>query len=167
MRLPKPCIIHGILFLLSAGLLGAAFFFEYEKGLMPCPLCISQRFVFGAIGLSSLVAILLRPKAMGLKIFGGATFIFSLLGLLLVSRQIYLEYLPSSEPKVCFPGIEYLMQMMSWHDVLKSMFVGTPECGEVKWVFLGFSMATWLLPVFLFTAIVGVIEIIRKHKVCK
>ncbi|MCY4329847.1 MAG: disulfide bond formation protein B [Endozoicomonadaceae bacterium] len=165
MRLAKSYTIYWVLLLLSIALLGIALLFEHIKGLIPCPLCISQRFIFGIIGFLSFIVILFRPGGTKLRAFGLLVFIFSLLGLALAYRQIYLEHLPASASRVCLPGLEYLIQIMPWQEILKTMFVGSPECGVVHWTFLGFSMAVWLVPVFVFIAVIGLIEIVRKHDI--
>lgn len=162
-RLPKSFSFHWFLFALSLSLLGAAFFFEYAKGLAPCPLCVSQRIVVAAIGLFSLNALLFRPNIRMLRFCGFLLFLISALGITLASRQLYLESLPVSAHNVCMPGLNYLVQILPWQGLVKSMLLGGPECGAAHWHFLGLTMAGWLLIVFIITLLIGLLEIIRKH----
>ncbi len=162
MQLPTSKIIHSFLFVLSICLLSAALLFEYMKDLTPCPLCISQRIVICIIGLLSLFVIVRKLRASTLRFFGLLVFLFSVIGIALASRQLYLEQLPLSDHTVCMPGFSYLLQVLPLQGILHSLFFGGSECGAVKWEFLGLSMAGWLLIVFIITLITGLLEMIRK-----
>ena len=164
-RLPKSLYFHWFLFFLSLFLLGAAFFFEYAKGLTPCPICISQRLVVTIILLLSLCVLVIRPSVRWLRFFGILLCLFSLFGVALAARQLYLESLPSSSHEVCLPGLSYMMQILPWKELMQSMLLGGPECGKIQWQFLDLTMAGWLLITFMGTTIIGLLETMRKHSV--
>lgn len=54
-------------------LLGAALYLQYAKNMLPCPLCIIQRYAFAAVGLICIVFALLPSRAMRLGAALGTT----------------------------------------------------------------------------------------------
>ena len=55
--------------------------------LQACPLCILTRYVFGLIGISALIGILVKKKLVG----GILIMLSSVIGLFVTSRQIYIQ----------------------------------------------------------------------------
>lgn len=73
-------------FFACAGLLGFALYMQLVLDMLPCPLCVAQRYAFALIGLSSLLALLvptlLRRAAM-------SSVLFSLTGAGLAGYQLW------------------------------------------------------------------------------
>ena len=124
------------------------FYFEYAKGLEPCPLCLMQRlsaFLFGTFCLMGMtLGTLRRARSVAvLQLF------FAGFGLFFATRQMWLQSLPADQAPMCMPGLDVLMRYFSWDVVLKALFWGTADCGEVTWRWLGLSMPTWSALYFL------------------
>ena len=128
-----------ILGLLSAGLLSAAFAFEYFGGLVPCKLCIWQRVPHGLIILVALLA-LVSLRA------GLVLFMIAALALTNAGISVYhvgVEQALWAGPASCSGTLDNNLSSSALLDQL----LATPmvRCDEVAWSFLGVSMAGWNL----------------------
>lgn len=132
-------IYHMILLLglMSAGLLAAAFAFEIFGGLLPCKLCIWQRWPHGLIALVALLGLAaLRPNLVfliiGLLALGNAGIAFYHVG---VEQGLW------PGPASCSGGLDNSLSSSAMLDLL----LATPviRCDEIAWQFLGLSMASW------------------------
>lgn len=141
-----------VLFLLTAlactGLIGFALFLQHVKGLEPCPLCISQRLVVIAIGLTALIGALHNPRRGGYKVYGLITAFFGISGAALAIRQLWLQQLPPEQVPSCMPSLQYLMDVLPFTEVVRIMLSGTGDCAQVQWVFLGLPIPGWTLVAF-------------------
>lgn len=133
-------------FLVVAGLLAFAYYLEFHQGLVPCAMCEFQRLIFGLLGILFLIASFLPLHKCSQVLINVLLALVALPGLLFAGRQVWLQYLPSQPNSGnCEGSLEYLLQIMSWKDVLPSVFLGGPECAKVNWQFLHISIAGWSL----------------------
>lgn len=131
-------------------LLIAAYYFQYVKGLDPCPLCIVQRIVVLSIGLWFLMLGLTNAKAGGLfnRLCNCLGALSALVGIVASARQVWLQHLPPDQVPTCGPGLDYMMDVFSTSEILKELFVGSGECAKVDWLLFGFSMPQYMLAFF-------------------
>lgn len=140
--------LQGLLLLVTLLVLGCAFYLQYMKGLLPCPLCVMQRlfaFLFAMVCIMGLC--LSTPKRA--RMITVLQMIFAAAGLFFAARQLWLQSLPINELPACLPGLDILMHYFPWQDVVHALFWGTSDCGEVNWQFLGLSMPAWAALYFL------------------
>jgi disulfide bond formation protein DsbB len=142
-------IVQLLLAWVTTVVLFASFYFQYFKGLQPCPLCIMQRIcVFGLFFLTSLGLYLGSiARAHHVAFFQGCV---ALMGTYFASRQLWLENFASEQGATCMPGLDTLMQYFSWTDVAKALFFGSGDCATVTWEWMGISMPGWALLYFVF-----------------
>lgn len=145
---------HGVIGFAAFILLGVAFYMEYQMGLEPCPLCMLQRIVLLIIGVVSLFSAIMSSQRLR-KWLSIVVVILSLLGAALAIRHLYLQNLPIDDLPACLPGLSYMIDAFPWQDVAKAMIMGTGDCGEVVWTFLGLSIPGWTLIAFLGMAIIN------------
>ena len=145
---------HGLVAFAAFALLGVAFYMEYQMGLEPCPLCMFQRIAFFAIGVVSLISAL-RGNISWHKKLAWPIVVLSLLGAGLAIRHLYLQNLPAEELPACLPGLSYMFEVFPWQEILEAMVMGTGECGDVVWTFLGLSIPGWTLVAFVGMALVN------------
>lgn len=147
------------LFLLAtlacATLLSAALFLEHGMGLVPCYLCIVQRFFFLVAGLVALAAVIHNPGPTGVRLYGLATAAASLAGGGFAIRQLWLQSLPADQVPTCGPPADYLFDTLSLAEVLPRLMKGDGNCAEVHWTFLGLSIPGWTLIAFAALAALG------------
>jgi disulfide bond formation protein DsbB len=140
--------LQHVLLFLTMFVLGMVFYFEYMKNMEPCPLCLMQRlcvFLFGLFCMIGIRLVSLR-RIRTVTIF---QIFFALAGLYFAGRQVWLASLPLEQAPMCMPGLDVLMRYFSWSAVLKALFWGTADCGEVTWRWLGLSMPAWSFLFFL------------------
>ena len=126
----------------------AYFYFEKTLGLAPCPLCMFQRACLAGVAVVCLFGLIIRPKALLAKVFAFLSMMFSLLGLAIASRQVWLQNLPAHLVPECGPDLEYMLGAFPLSKVIQNVLQGSGECAEVQWQFLTLSMPTWMVIVF-------------------
>ncbi|MEO9656109.1 disulfide bond formation protein B [Marinomonas sp.] len=146
---------HGLVAFAAFALLAVAFYMEYQMGLEPCPLCMMQRIAFFAVGVMSLGSALTQNQKVR-RFAAWAVVLFSSLGAALAIRHLYLQSLPADELPACLPGLSYMFEVFPWQEIMESMIMGTGECGDVVWTFLGLSIPAWTLVAFAGMAIVNI-----------
>lgn len=147
---------HGLIALVSFILLGVAFYMEYQMGLEPCPLCMLQRIVFFCVGVVSLLSYVTGSHFVR-KLLSWLVVILSLVGAALAIRHLYLQNLSEDRLPACLPSLSYMFDVFPWQDIMRSMIMGTGECGDVVWTFLGISIPGWTLMTFVCIALINVI----------
>jgi protein dithiol:quinone oxidoreductase len=138
-----------LLFFICHELLVAAYYFEYVLYLEPCPLCMISRLMVFSIGICSLLATLQLPKGMTQKIYHGLLAIFSGLGIATSAWHIYMQGLPADEVPACGPGLSHMLETMPLGEVLNNVLQGSGSCAEVSWEFIGLSMPSWMLIIYI------------------
>jgi len=142
----------------------AYFYFQLHKGLDPCPLCMFQRACLVGVAVLSLIGLLLNPKKFGSKLIAFGITVFSILGLLIAGRQVWLQYLPADKVPECGPGLDFMLQTFPFMEMIQAVFQGSGECAEVKWSFLYLSMAEWMVGVFLVMTIISLRLLFAKER---
>lgn len=149
----QPRVLGAVAFFVCAALLAIAFYMEYVLFLEPCPLCMAQRIAFAGFGLTGLAMALVPATATRTKVFASFGVLFSLGGLALAARQLWLQSLPADQIPDCAPGLYYMIESLPFTQVLQSMLLGTGDCASVQWQFLGLSIPGWTAVAFSVMAI--------------
>lgn len=135
-------------FIIISALLLTSVYFQVFDGIMPCPLCILQRITFGILGILFLIGIFAYAKR-GMRLFINVLCgIFSLLGIFLAGRQVWLQHFPSGDSSECGVSLQYMMQVLPVNEVIQKIFAGSAECTQRGWEFLNMNMAEWSLICF-------------------
>ena len=132
--------------LLSGGLLGGAWFFEYVLHYAPCQMCYWQRHAHKTVLAIAAIAIGLAlagkryPRAFALLL--GLAFLVSF-GL--AFWHVGVEYKWWEGPKTCMAGGTLDIDLIDdptkfWEQADKAK---PPACSDAAWWFLGLSMAGW------------------------
>jgi disulfide bond formation protein DsbB len=132
----------------SIVLVAYAYFWVQQRMLMmPCPLCVFQRIAFGGIAVVGLLAALHNPGgATGRRAYGLLAFLAAAIGAGIAGRHLYIQSLPPSEVPSCNSlGLDYMLDVMPWFDVIRDVLRGSGECAKVDWTWLGLSMPGWTL----------------------
>lgn len=149
MTLSKPKQFYYLLAFISVGiLLGSATFLQLYRGVNPCPLCILQRLVMGALGLLFLFGVAARLGTFSKWSIGILSILFSLLGIGIAGRQVWLQHLPQTPGANCEVSLQYLLNALPFFQVMEKIFQGGTNCSEVGWSFI-LSLAQWSLVCFI------------------
>lgn len=139
-------------------LIVTAFYMQHVMGLDPCPLCMMQRIVIYLLGGLFLLAALHNPALIGQRIYASLISLFSLAGAAFAGRQLWLQNLPPEEVPACGPGLEYMLEVLPWTEVVNAMMYGTGDCAKVSWTFLSLSIPGWTLIAFIGFALLGLMQ---------
>jgi disulfide bond formation protein DsbB len=156
----SPRAVFLAVFVFCAGLIGYALYEQHYQGLVPCQLCILQRYGFIAVGLVALLAGLFNPHGVSVKVWGFLLSLTALIGGSVSVRQSWLQHNPP-EVTACGPDLDYMVSRFPLSDVLPKLFRGEGDCSKVDWTFIGLSMAEWALVCFVSIFALGVWQIMR------
>lgn len=137
------------LFVIAMGLLGYALYTEHYLYLIPCALCMTQRFFFLLAGVTGLIAAIHRPRHLIAQCYNGLILLSLGLGAATAGRQVWLQHLPEDQVPACGPSLGYMLETLPIAETFKTLMMGDGNCAEVQWTFLGLSMPTWSLIAFI------------------
>ena len=131
-----------------AALLGFGYYLQYFEGQDPCPLCLVQRGFYYGIVIVCTIAALHFPGRVGSWIYCGTATVLALGGFGVAARQVWLQHLPPDQVPACGPDLFFMMENFPLSRILQKLFLGSGQCAEVNWRFLGLSIAEWSLACF-------------------
>lgn len=130
-------------------LMASALYMEHRMDMEPCPLCIFQRVAVIGAGLFLLIGVAIAGSRWGARISAVLTGLAALAGVGLAGRHVWLQHLPADQVPQCGPGLDYLLDVFPWQEVVSKVLRGSGECAEVSWRFLGLSIPEWTLIAFI------------------
>ena len=142
--------------LACAAMIGTALYLQHLQDLEPCPLCIFQRVFVMLAGVIMLAAAVHNPAKTGRRVYGLLLLIPGIAGIIVAGRHVWLQHLPADQVPECGPGLEYMLQAFPLQETLNMVFRGSGECAEVQWTFLGLSIPTWTLMIFVVLSIFAI-----------
>ena len=144
------------------GMSFALFFLQRYMGFSPCPLCIFQRIGLMIMGGFALIAAVLHPKSMVIRLL---LWLGSLAGIgwaaVVAGRHVWLQHLPADQVPSCGPGLDYWLDTLPMQQVLKEVFAGSGECAAIEWTFWGLSIPEQSLILFSFLILVHLLILWR------
>lgn len=127
-------------FIASFGLVGLALVIQTKYNLEPCPLCISQRMVFMALGLIFLAAAIQKPAQFGSKIYALLLVLTAIGGAGVAIRHWYLQAHRDTMVADCGVGFDYMFENFPLQKALTLIFRGTGDCAAIDWTLFGLSL---------------------------
>lgn len=118
-------------------------YFQMVDGFMPCPLCTLQRITFGMLGLLFIIGLFTYTRRIARMTMNTLCLVTAAIGMMLAGRQIWLQQFSSPDNAECGVSIQYMMQVLPWHQVLQKILAGSAECSEPGWKLLYLNMAEW------------------------
>jgi len=156
MKLCTPRALHFIGLLAVVLLLGLSEYVQIHDGVIPCPLCLLQRFVLAALGVIFFFGMAATLRKLGQWSAALLVLLFSSLGILLAGRQVWLQHLPASQAPDCGMSLQYLLQALPFWEAIKKVLIGSAECSQKTWEFLHLSLAEWSLAWFVFFILLAI-----------
>ncbi len=143
----------------SVGLLAYGLYLQHVEGLVPCPMCIVQRYAL------VLVALVAGLTALGKSRAAHATGALLMLlaagfGAFVAARQSWLQWYP---PEVVSCGRDFygMIETFPLQRVIPMIFKGGGDCTAIDWTFLGGSIANWSFLCFVGIGAVSLILLAR------
>lgn len=134
--------------LVCAALLAFGYYLQYFERQDPCPLCLVQRGFYYLVLAVFAAAAVHAPGRTGNAVYCGAAGLFALAGFGVAARQVWLQHLPADQVPACGPDLFFMMENFPLARIFEKVFMGSGQCAEVHWKFLGLSIAEWSLAWF-------------------
>jgi disulfide bond formation protein DsbB len=150
---------------IAAATLAGAWFFQLVLGIVPCPLCLEQRYAYYlAIPLGALVAFAAAKDApRGIVLAGLAILVLAALGnAVLGTYHAGVEWKLWQGPTDCTGPIGNLGSAGNLLERLDTVKV--IRCDEVQWTFLGLSLAGYNVLISLLMAAIGAWGLVRASR---
>lgn len=142
-------LAFGLGFAATVAAMAFAYYLQYVHGLEPCPLCIFQRVAMVAAGLVFLIGALHGPAGAGRTIYAALAALAAGAGAAIAGRHVWLQSLPEDQVPACGPGLDYLLEVLPWQEVLATILRGDAACADIDASFLGLSLPAWTLVAFI------------------
>jgi disulfide bond formation protein DsbB len=123
--------------LISFALIGAALYLQHAKDMLPCPLCVIQRYLFLGVGIAALVG------ALSGKVRGGAALalLAALGGLGVVGKHLYVLAHPGFSCGI--DPMETTLNKIPTAEYLPWMFRAEGLCESATDTLFGMSIPQW------------------------
>lgn len=144
-------VFSGFVLAVSAGILSATLLFQYWGGLIPCELCLLQRWPWTAAITISLLALFVgsRPSLPWVALILGLVYVA---GVAFAAYHVGVEQHWIAGPTACTASPTGAMTL----EQMKAQIMGTAPvmCDKVQWALGGVSLAGWnLIASFIMMAI--------------
>lgn len=154
--------VFGLICLACIALLAFGMYLQHVVGLVPCPMCIVQRYALVVVTLIAGLAALSGKRSVhlvaGLMLLGSAGF-----GAFVAARQSWLQWYPP-EVATCGRDLYGMIENFPLQRVIPMIFKGGGDCTVVDWTFLGGSIANWSFLCFTGIAVVSILLIWRQTR---
>ncbi len=135
-------------------------YLEQTLGLEPCPLCVLDRIVLLALAAIFALAHFQRPSA-GERIgYDIGALIVSLGGIGIAARHVQLQSRPPDSLSDCGAGFWHMLDQIGIEGAVADALRGGGDCGSVQWTFLGLSIPTLTLGVFVVLSLLSLTDLI-------
>lgn len=154
--------INWIGFAVCAAAVAYAFYAQYGLDLVPCHLCIFQRFTLAALGLAFLVAAFVSRRGPRGAWCAALIAIAGLATIATAGRHVWIQMQPAGSVPACGADLAFMMDVFPLTDVILKVFRAGGECASVDWSFLGLSMPAWVFIVAAVLTVAGAWVNLRK-----
>ncbi len=110
-----------------------------------------------------LLAAIFPGGRLGGKVHGVILFLLSAGGAALSIRHLYLQHLPRGNSSNCSKDFYALVESTPLAETVQTMLLGSGECGDIQWTFLGLSIPGWGLITFIGLAFWGLFHNAFRH----
>lgn len=160
----RPRVINTLAFLATVVAMLFALYLQHYQHLEPCPLCIFQRVAVMFAGLFFLLAAIHNPASTGQRVYAALGGLGSIGGALIAGRHVWLQHLPADQVPACGPGLDYMLDVFPFQEVIATVLHGSGECAVVDWHWLGLSLPGWTLLMFLGLSAVSLFQLLRPYR---
>ena len=152
-----------MIFLACTAMLAVAGYFQFVKGLEPCPLCIFQRVGIIIVGVVALIAAVHGPRAVGVRIYSALGAITAILGGFISARHVWVQNLPADQVPECGPDLSFMLSSFPFMQMLETVLKGSGECADILLKFMGLTIPAWTLIAFSVMALLFIWQMFRRQ----
>lgn len=140
-----------------------AAYIEPFASMNPCPMCMMQRALYLATGAIGIVCFFTFGVAVFGRLLAALAAASAFTGMGVAIRQVWLQHLPADQVPACGPGLEYMIEVFPMLEVIKMSLMGTGDCAEIQWQWLGLSIPGWSILLFAGTGLVMLAAALKKR----
>ena len=157
--LDAPRRVWWFILLVCVGLLSFGMYLQHGVGLVPCPMCIVQRYVMVLMALVALLGACLPGRKTSLMT-GGFLVVLGAGGAYVAARQTWLQWYP---PEVVSCGRDFygMIETFPLQRAIPMIFKGGGDCSQVDWTLLGGSIANWSFAAFVGLCTLALVTTLR------
>jgi disulfide bond formation protein DsbB len=157
--LDAPRRVWWFILLVCVGLLSFGMYLQHGVGLVPCPMCIVQRYVMVLMAVVALWGACLTGRTTSLMT-GGLLVVLGAGGAYVAARQTWLQWYP---PEVVSCGRDFygMIETFPLQRAIPMIFKGGGDCSQVDWTFLGGSIANWSFVAFVSLCVLALVTLLR------
>ncbi len=144
--------------IVSFALVGAALYLQHAKDMLPCPLCIIQRYLFLGVGIFSLIG----AFAGKVRVLAGLALLSALGGLGTAGKHLYVIAHPGFSCGI--DPMTTVLNKIPTATLLPSVFQADGLCEAVQDTVLGLSVPQWSALWFVLLALVLVSVLLRRAR---
>jgi disulfide bond formation protein DsbB len=137
----SPRRTFALLSVVCVAMLAFSQYLQHIVGLVPCPMCIVQRYAL--ISIAIIAGLTAASGKKGIHI-GGAVLVLASAGFgaYVAARQSWLQWYP---PEVVSCGRDFygMIENFPLSRAIPMIFKGSGDCSKIEWTFLGGSIANW------------------------
>lgn len=158
----RPFLVrHGLVltFFSALAIVAAAFAYEKITGILPCPLCWLQRWVFIGFALLSLLGLVLQRWRLARWLLIALFALLTASGTGIALRHLYIKLNPQAVS--CGMDVEMLLDFFPLREALMHMLAGSADCAQQA-DFLGLPLPSWSLSGYLLLGTLAIISLASK-----
>ena len=157
--LDTPRRVWLFILLVCVGLLSFGMYLQHVVGLVPCPMCIVQRYAMVLMGLVALLGTAFPGRKTAL-ITGSWLVLLAGSGAYVAARQSWLQWYP---PEFASCGRDFygMIETFPLQRAIPMIFKGSGDCTQVDWTFLGGSIANWSFVAFVGLGLLALATTVR------
>ncbi len=143
-----PRRLFGLIAVVCAAMLAfGILYLQNVVGLVPCPMCIVQRYCLILVGVFCTLAAFSKGPA-GWRLWGMLAVAMSGFGAFTAARQSWLQWNPPAVA-TCGRDLYGMIESFPLQRAIPMIFKGSGDCSAVDWTFLGGTIANWSFVWFL------------------
>jgi protein dithiol:quinone oxidoreductase len=146
--------------LAALGLLGMGLYLQHVEKMLPCPLCVIQRYAFAAVALASLIAALLPHSVT--RIGAGIAALAALAGASVAGRHLWIKANPATSCGI--DPLETSLNTIPTAKLMPFLFKADGLCTTDYPPIFGLSIPLWALIWFVAFALVLLWTALKRQK---
>ncbi len=148
MMMRNPTLLIGML-VLNLGSLAAGWVSQHVYGMQPCPWCVLQRAVFGALAAVALLGLLVKAKPKALIATSVLGIMLALLG---AAAAIWQHFVAASQVSCNLTLADKILSALYLDQAWPGMFSATASCAEAAVLLWGLPFEFWSFALFMVLA---------------
>lgn len=144
----------------SLALVGAALYLQHAKDMLPCPLCVIQRYLFLGIALFSLIGASMGNSAGKVRVGAGLALLCGLGGLGVVAKHLYVLAHPGFSCGI--DPMETILNKIPTATLMPWLFRADGLCEAAQDTVFGLNVPQWSAVWFVILTLALIAALVRR-----